>query len=162
MDLESGLKRQYHASLAMLKDTIEKCPESVWLREGARPAWRIAYHTLFYTHLYLMPDEAAFTRFPGHREEGEDLWEEENRSNANPMTREEVLAYWAVVDGLVDSAVDALDLDAPTCGFHWYTMPKLDHQFVNLRHIMGHTGQLSELLMGEGIDSNWVGGSLTS
>jgi len=105
MDLESGLKRQYHASLAMLKDTIEKCPESVWLREGGRPGWRIAYHTLFYTHLYLMPDEAAFVRFSGHRDEREDLWEEENPSNANPMTREEVLAYWSFVDNLVDAAV---------------------------------------------------------
>jgi hypothetical protein len=61
MNVQSALKGQYHAALAMLKQTIEKCPDDLWTSQGQSPAfWRVAYHTLFYTHLYLQPDEKAF------------------------------------------------------------------------------------------------------
>jgi hypothetical protein len=35
-------------------------------------------------------------------------------------------------------------------------MSKLEHQFVNLRHLGGHVGQLSELLMARGMTISWV------
>jgi len=35
-------------------------------------------------------------------------------------------------------------------------MSKLSHQIMNLRHIQGHVGQLSELLMAKGIDTDWT------
>jgi hypothetical protein len=35
-------------------------------------------------------------------------------------------------------------------------MTKLSHQIMNVRHIQGHVGQLSELLMQRGIDTDWV------
>ncbi len=35
-------------------------------------------------------------------------------------------------------------------------MSKLSHQLMNLRHRQGHIGQLSELLMARGIDTDWV------
>jgi hypothetical protein len=35
-------------------------------------------------------------------------------------------------------------------------MGKLSHQILNLRHLQGHVGQLSELLMARGIDIDWV------
>jgi hypothetical protein len=53
-----------------------------------------------------------------------------------------VLEYWEFCDGMVDDAVDALDLDRAECGFSWYRMSKLEHQFVNIRHIQHHGGQL--------------------
>jgi hypothetical protein len=63
------------------------------------------------------------------------------------------------VDKLVDESLDAMDLTAEECGFSWYRMPKLNHQLVNLRHIMGHQGQLAEILNELGIDTDWFGGS---
>jgi hypothetical protein len=54
--------------------------------------------------------------------------------------------------------VDRLDLTAPTSGFSWYRMSKLEHQLLNLRHIQHHTGQLADRLRREtnkGIA--WVG-----
>ena len=59
---------------------------------------------------------------------------------------------------MVDPAVDNLDLDSPTTGFPWYEMPKWDHQILNLRHVQGHIGQLSERLVAAGVDTGWVGG----
>jgi len=41
-------------------------------------------------------------------------------------------------------------------GFSWYSIPKLDHQLLNLRHLQGHVGQLSELVMATGADLTWV------
>jgi hypothetical protein len=35
-------------------------------------------------------------------------------------------------------------------------MSKLSHELMNLRHIQGHVGQLSELLMVAGIDTRWI------
>jgi len=52
-----------------------------------------------------------------------------------------------------------LDLDSAESGFSWYRMSKLEHQFVNLRHIQHHTGQLADRLRQEadrGVE--WVGG----
>jgi hypothetical protein len=61
---------------------------------------------------------------------------------------------------MIDSAVDRLDLNEPESGFSWYKMSKLEHQFVNLRHIQHHTGQLAERIrQATGGAVGWVGGS---
>ena len=152
--LKSVLKSQYHASLAMLREAIERCPDELWLDLRPRNAfWQIAYHTLFFAHAYL-GDQATFQP-----------WAEHQRHNQNedgiagppdpasslplapdPYTREQALRYWAIVDGMVDPAVDAMDLQRSDSGFPRYPMPKLEHQFVNLRHIQHHTAQLSDRL----------------
>jgi hypothetical protein len=50
--LAAVLKSQCHASLAMLRDAIEKCPDDLWLDARPRNAfWQVAYHVLFFTHL---------------------------------------------------------------------------------------------------------------
>jgi len=61
---------------------------------------------------------------------------------------------------MIDSAVDRLDLTSPDRGFSWYKISKREHEFVNLRHIQHHTGQLAERIRqvtGQGV--GWVGGS---
>ena len=58
---------------------------------------------------------------------------------------------------MVDPTVDQLNLDSDETGFSWYkNMSKLSHQLMSLRHLQGHVGQLSELLMARGIDTDWV------
>jgi lambda repressor-like predicted transcriptional regulator len=58
--LRAILKSQYHAALAMLKEALERCPEEVWFSQAhVNRFWQIAYHTLYFTHLYLQPNEAA-------------------------------------------------------------------------------------------------------
>jgi hypothetical protein len=76
---------------------------------------------------------------------------------AEVYERKEILEYVAFVHGLVDSTVDALDLDTDESGFSWYrNISKLSHQLLNLRHVQGHVGQLSELLMARDVDIDWV------
>lgn len=166
MELRAALKEQYHAALAMLADCVEKCPEETWL-EGRHPRafWRIAFHAAFFTHLYLGQNEAAFAPWPGRREGiHHRLWEEpaygepyELPESAEVYSRSEMLEYIRFVDRLVDPTVDQLDLASDETGFSWYgKMSKLSHQLLNLRHIQGHVGQLSELLMARGIDTDWI------
>ena len=55
------LKSQYHAALAMLHETLERCPADLWSStEHLNAFWQIAFHTLYFTHLYVQPNEAAF------------------------------------------------------------------------------------------------------
>jgi hypothetical protein len=146
----------------MLRIAIERCPQDMWAdRDHPRAFWRIAYHTLFYTHIYLGKSDAEFVPWKKHQGPNPSLAMEpwEPGAGPSPYTKEEILSYCQQCDDMVDRSIDTMDLDAENCGIPWYDMPKLDHQLVNIRHIQQHAGQLSELLMAAGIDTEWVGGS---
>jgi len=163
------LKSQYHAALAMLKSAIENCPDDLWLDSQYRNAyWQVAYHTLFFAHLYLMPDEASFRPWRGHQSDVQHPDGIPGRVDPasrlpiipKPYTRSEALAYWQICDQMVDDAVDALDLTRDDSGFSWYSrMSKLEHQLLSLRHIQHHTAQLADRLR-SATDTGirWVGG----
>ena len=73
-----------------------------------------------------------------------------------------MLEYLAFVEKQVEERVPVTDLEAES-GFHWYPVNKLELQFINIRHIQQHTGELYETL---GIRENmqelrWVGYSKT-
>src|SRR5699024_2816331 len=51
--LRAALKSQYHASLAMLREAVELCPAEEWTSDAHTNAfWQVAYHALYFTHLY--------------------------------------------------------------------------------------------------------------
>lgn len=177
MDVRAALKDQYHAGLAMLADCIRQCPPDLWAapnppkEEGGmeRSFWRIAFHAIYFTHLYLVQEEAAFEAPPSdlavtRRADFEALWHApwalepyELPAATEPCPKEEILAYVDHVVSLIDPTVDALDLGREDCGFSWYKqISKLSHELLNLRHLQGHVGQLSELLMLRGIDTRWL------
>ena len=117
----------------MLGEGIQRCPGDVWLNTDHKNAfWQIAYHTLFFTHLYLQPDEWAFRP-----------WEHQQSEVQHP-------------DGLAGPPDP--NLENPQSGFPWYQMSKLEHQFVNLRHIQHHAAQLADRLRSAAnIGIKWVG-----
>lgn len=176
MDIRTALKGQYKAGLAMLRDCISKCPDDIWAagmpliapdpggrinqEREARTFWRIAYHALFYTHLYAMPREEDFVAWERHDDLASNIWigpDESIPPKETTYTQADLLGYldWMVMQ--VDAWVDAVDLDSQESGFHWYKdFPKLDHQILNIRHIGTHAGQLAERLMLAGIDTDWV------
>jgi hypothetical protein len=175
MEIRAALKGQYKAGLAMLRDCIVKCPDDLWAagsqpvpttdertqqeREG-RTFWRIAYHALYFTHLYAMPREEEFVPWEKHQEQAMDIWigpDEPIPPKETTFTQAEVLEYLDWIVTQIDGWVDAVDLSSQESGFHWYKdFPKLDHQILNIRHIGTHVGQLSERLMEAGIDTDWV------
>lgn len=163
------LKSQYHASLAMLRDAIEKCPDVAWMADDRSNAcWQIAYHVLFYTHLYLHRDETSFTPWAQHQADvqfpsgltGGPKTDSALPPFPKPYTKAQVLDYLEVCDRMVDDAIDAADLEASECGFWWYKMGKLEHQFVNIRHIQHHTAQLCDRVRNAAdVGVAWVGAS---
>lgn len=164
MNVQTALKGQYHAALAMLKQTLDQCPDDLWAGEGPSVAfWRVAYHTLFFTHLYLQPRVEAFQPWEHAREEYQFLgpvpWPPHHQPKiGEPYTKPQILEYWQFCDAMVDAAVDRLDLAASDCGFPWYQLPKLDHQINNIRHIQHHAALLSgRLRLATKADIRWVG-----
>jgi DinB superfamily len=155
--VRTALKGQYHAALAMLREAIELCPDSLW-NGGIPPRqfWRLAYHTLFFTHLYTERNMDDFQRWEKHRDEVESDQERE-KLDAVPYTKAELLEYWEIVNARIDGQLDVLDLTSPKCGIPWYKLPTLDHQMMNIRHVQEHAGQLRDRLLEAGLDVKWVG-----
>ena len=155
-NLKLVLTGQYHAAMDMLRWAIEACPEDIWV--GGNPPrsfWRLAYHTLFFTHLYLEVREADFQKWELHRDEVESDFERE-RLDATPYTKEEILAYWQIVDDRIGPQIEKIDLNSQDCGIPWYKIPKLDHVVMNLRHVQEHAGGLRDRLLEAGIDQGWA------
>jgi hypothetical protein len=164
VDIRSALKSQYHASLKTLRLAIEKCPDSMWndANDGLAQFWRVSYHAIFYTHLYLQQEEKTFRPWAKAQPEanfiGNLSWEN-NRppKDCKPYSPDEILEYWELVDQMVDPAIDSLDLDSANSGFFWYSMPKLEHQFVNIRHIQHHAAALAtRLRRSNGVEIDWI------
>lgn len=162
-----ALKSQYHASLEMFKEAIDKCSDELWLdNTHVNAFWQVAYHTLFYVHMYLQPNLESFKPWA------------ENQSNVQyqngfagppkagsklllipkPYTKKQVMTFLALCDGMVDGAIDKFDLLEPQSGFPWYTCTKLEHQMISIRHLQHHTAQLGERLRAaNGAGLTWLG-----
>jgi hypothetical protein len=165
--LKEVLKSQYHAALAMLRSAVDECTERLWY--DATPAnafWQLAYHTLFFAHLYLQRDEAAFAPWSKHQRDvqhpdgipGKPDPDSTQPLLPAPYSKADVLEYATFCDAIVDEAVDGLDLESPTSGFRWYRMSKLEHQLVNLRHIQHHAAQLADRIRADrNVGIRWVG-----
>ncbi|MEZ4615730.1 MAG: hypothetical protein R2867_09495 [Caldilineaceae bacterium] len=57
MNYVQGIQSQFLAALAMLEQSVIRCPDALWDDPNDKTKfWHIAYHALFYTHLYLHTD----------------------------------------------------------------------------------------------------------
>ena len=156
MRAKAIVKSQYRASLAMLRQAIERCPDSLW-EDGdySNPFWHVAYHVIFYTHFYLHPTEDDFVPWEKHRDEIVSLGD--SAEGETPYSREEILEYLDLCLKQMEEQVDAMDLEAES-GFYWLPFDKLELQFYNIRHVQQHTGELCERLGAQGeIEVDWVG-----
>lgn len=163
MDLSAVVQSQYLAALAMLEATVQKCPPAIWDDRADRNRfWRVAFHVLFYTHLYLQEQEASFRPWAKARGEAHYLgpiFFEGNREPvvAEPYTPAEILEYLNFCRQEVMDKVPHYNYDGPS-GFEWLPLNKLELQFYNIRHIQHHTGELYERLGARaGADLPWIG-----
>jgi hypothetical protein len=163
MDIKEAIRSQYRAALEMLKQAIVRCPDSLWDDRGYQNRfWHVAYHALFFTHLYLQDSEKTFTPWSKGRSQYQYLgslpWPPHEKPQiGEPYNKEDVLEYLELCQEQVEENVAALNLDAES-GFHWLPFGKLELQIYNVRHIQQHTGELMERLgTREHIDVDWVG-----
>ncbi|MEK7485502.1 MAG: DinB family protein [Planctomycetota bacterium] len=170
--VRSALKSQYHSALAMMKESIERCPEDLWYNnKPVNTFWQIAYHALFFAHCYSQKDEASFHPWEQHQAKvqyPDGIAGPPEPNNPLPLlpkpyTKAQILAYWSFCDQMIDHAVDEMDVHSAESGFSWYKVSKLEHQLVNIRHIQHHTAQLADRLRTAlDIGINWVGAKRSS
>lgn len=164
MSLPAVLKSQYRASLAMLGQAVERCPDGLWADPSYPNAfWHVAYHAVFSAHLYLHAKVEAFRPWEKHRAEYQYMGmipmpPRRPPKIGEPYTKAQILEYLRLCDRFVDEAVDRMDLQDPDCGFPWYRVSKQEHQFVSIRHIQHHTAQLVDRLRTKAdVGIEWVG-----
>ena len=153
MDLAAILISQYQASLEMLKQTITRCPESIWnAASDKNKFWQVAYHALYFTHEYLADSYETFTPWVKHR----DVYDFDESQIFEPYDKETVLEYLAFCQQEVAERVPRLNLEEPEG--HGRSMITLELQIYSIRHLMQHTGELMERL-GARTDAqiDWVG-----
>ena len=93
--------------------------EAMTAAEYPNQYWHIAYHAVFYTHLYLQPAEADFRPWAKHKQECQYLgprpWApQETRKVETSYTKAEVLEYHEICCAEVEARVPALDIEAPS------------------------------------------------
>lgn len=161
MGLHTGIVAQYNAVLDMLGAAIERCPDDLWNdANGANHFWRVAYHALFYTHLYLQPSRDDFKPWDQHRAEylldrGPDA-DDAARWDAATCSKTTVSAYVAFCRREVAAQVPHLDLEGAS-GFFWLEFNKFELQLYTIRHLQQHVGELTQRLGARSIDVEWVG-----
>ena len=160
--MQSIIISQYRAALKMLESTIRKCPLAQW-DDGTddSPFWRVSYHTLFYTDLYLSPSESTFQADPMHLPNyqylGKTSFDGQQVNISKRFTSEEILHYLDSIRDRLPQAIAEKDLESPG-GFSWLPMTTAELHLYSIRHIQHHIGQLIERLHQAGIQGfPWVG-----
>lgn len=143
--LRSMLLSQYDAALAMLRQCLESCPPERFEGLIVSGSFRqIAYHTLFFTDLYLSPSKEAFVYRELHERGGDEL-----QPQFSPgLGQAESLDYLAICRHKAQLALAGETqqiLEGPS-GFSWYPVTRGELHLINIRHIQHHTGQLSAYL----------------
>jgi hypothetical protein len=163
VEYQAIIRSQYLATLAMLQQAVEKCPDELWnYADDKVKFWHIAYHSLFYTHLYLANTGGEFVPWAKHRADyaymGPIFWENNRLPKiGEPYQKTEILEYVAFCRQQVNQLVPTLDLAAPS-GFDWLPMTKFELQIYNIRHLQQHAGELMERLGSRAnVEVNWVG-----
>ncbi|MBN1230230.1 MAG: DinB family protein [Anaerolineales bacterium] len=158
--IKESFVSQYLASLEMLKNAINHCPETRWNHpEDINKFWHVAFHVLFYTHFYLFPNEESYQPWEGCNHDLTRLAKEEEISVDKVLSREVVLTYLDFIHEAVPTLVEVLDLEAES-GFYWLPFNKFEHLLYILRHLMQHTGELMDRLGTTekiNIEPNWIG-----
>jgi hypothetical protein len=159
MDIKSAIIDQYGAALEMLRQAIIKCPEASWdSAQDRKTFWLVAYHALFYTHLYLHDSLKTFKPWAKHRPDIHRLGSLSASSEiVQPYSRAEMLEFLELCRQTVTDRVSTQNLEAAS-GFEWLPFNKLELQLYNIRHLQHHTAELIEWLgASAGIDVDWVG-----
>jgi hypothetical protein len=161
--LTGALISQYQAAFAMFRSAIAAMPPARWDNPTDRNrTWRIAWHALFFTHLYLSSSEAAFIpweRAPAGFDPHEDPFEAPGETPV--YTVNEILEYAEAIESMLASHVATTPYDGPS-GFSWIRVARFEHHIRNIRHLQHHTGQLFERARaagGEGLEWTGIGPS---
>lgn len=158
-NLKTSLWRQFGASIDYLGNTMNACPDHLWLaplwNDPIAPPefsqfWYRVYHTLFWIDLYLTGAEEGFVP-PAPFTLIE--MEADGPPPDKPYTRDELRTYLAHCREKCRATIEALTDDAVQrrCRFSWGECSFLELLIYNMRHVMDHAAQLNLLLGQKGV-----------
>lgn len=156
-DANDAVWRQLGASIDMLGNAIEACPEGLWFDVDREPqVWYLAYHTLFWLDLYLTGAVEGFAPpAPYGLEELDPAGVIPDRA----CSRAEMLAYLRhcrekarrVLAGLAPEDAER------RCRFGWGDASFYELQIYNMRHVQHGAAQINLLLRDHGVTPpRWV------
>ncbi len=162
--LRTLLRNQFEAALSTLGLCIEGCPRTDWDAPVVNePVCRVVFHTLFFTDLYLSPDEASFREQCFHRDNADLFGDYEQLQWCEPTSlydRAPLQEYLAFCRNKVVAVLDAEtdeSLAGPS-GFPRREFTRAELHVYSIRHIQHHAAQLSmRLRLSHQIDIPWVG-----
>jgi hypothetical protein len=158
---KTSIWQQFGASINYLETTISACPDSLWSAAlwqtpDTRPErgqfWYVAYHTLFWLHLYLTGTEDGFLPPPPFTLIEQD---EHGPFPERPYTKAELLHYLDEGREKCKTTIESLTEDGARrlCSFGWGEVSFHELLIYNFRHVHGHTSQLNMLLGQNGIST---------
>lgn len=146
--LKSMIVHQFEASLATLAHAIHACPERLWNEPVARyPFCQTAFHTLFFTDVYLCPSPDALKSQPFHLAHPDFFGDYEQMEDREPTSLYARAMIHSYLDFCRTKAKETLageaevDLTAPA-QFPRKSFSRAELHVYNIRHIQHHAAQL--------------------
>jgi hypothetical protein len=142
-EIKEIIWRQCGASLDMLRNAIEACPEKLW--DNGSQFWYMVYHTLFMTDYYLHPEPENFSPPPPF------TMSEMDPSGKMPdrtYTKAELLTYLGHCREKCKQRILSFDEQTSLAPVITYNKayPALEIVLYNSRHVQHHTAQLNKLI----------------
>lgn len=157
--------QQFGAAIDMLDDAVRTCPDELWherlWEHPTEPSsysefWLLAFHTLFWTDLYLSGTREGFA-IPAYLEREGD----EEGVPLVPYSKEEIQTYLQHCRAKCQATIEALTDETAQrqCRFNWGEVSFLELLLYTMRHVQEHAAQLN-LLIGQRVGAtsapDWV------
>ena len=155
--LKEIIWNQFGASIDMLENAINACPENVWGNQpGYHEFWYITYHTLFWLDFYLSDSPDNFTP-PSPFTLSE--FDPEGALPEKVYSKKEMLSYLEHGRQKCKKRIETLTDEIANKHFVFgsINLSIEELMFYNMRHVQHHAAQLN-LLLRQKIDSapRWV------
>lgn len=156
-ELKKTVLSQFLASIKMLENAIDMCPENVWhKRNDFYDFWYIAYHSLFWLDFYLTKSPDKYFPF---NEIGLTELDYDGILPNKVFRKQDLKSFLEHCRSKCKDTIKKLDEEeaGQIYKFGNLEMTYLELLFYNLRHLQHHTGQLN-LILRQQINSSpkWV------
>ena len=158
------LTNQLEASLCTLHACVERCPDALWHAQVARyPFCQTAFHTLFFTDVYLGQDPEELQHQPYHLVNQALFADYEQMQDREPVTlyeREQIRSYLQFCRAKAVATIDRETAEtlSEACRFPRRNCSRVELHVYNIRHIQHHAAQLILRLRQEtNVDIPWMG-----
>lgn len=138
-------KINYRAIFKMIRNAMDKCPESLWYERTDEPSfWHQVYHTVFYIDFYLSESPQNFQKPETIISVTPDL----GKMPENTLSQQQIADYMDTVSKKCKEVLDGLtptELEGEN-KFGW-TGATLAHRLIyNIRHAQHHVGRMNSIL----------------